>query len=273
MDISDIKDVRYEKEENGICTATLNIPKRRNAMSFVTFLELETILEDMEADDNARILILTGAREANAFSSGGYFNMNLYPKLDPELRNELDLSDIAVKRLCMKFWKFSKPVIAAVNGYAIGAGFTMLLAGADLIYMAKDAYIGFYFIRRAVIAEFGADFLLPFYLGFQKAKELLYFGKKLSAEEALELGLINGVVNSDNLMGYVREKALNLIPPKAPSLAIKAMKKSMHNYFTEIISNTLDLENKHLRDLFTTHDFRASLKSLSTKKDPKFRGK
>jgi 2-(1,2-epoxy-1,2-dihydrophenyl)acetyl-CoA isomerase len=273
MDIADIKDITYEKEPNGICTVTLNRPKRRNAMSFVTFLELETVLEDMEADDNAQILIITGSKEAEAFSSGGYFNMNMYTKIDPEIKKELDLTDIAVKRLCMKFWNFSKPVIAAVNGYAIGAGFTMLLAGADLIYMAKDAYIGFYFIRRAVIAEFGADFLLPFYLGFQKAKELLYFGEKISANKALELGLINDVVEPDELMGVVRDKALNLIPPNAPSLAIKRMKSTMHNYFTEILSNTLDLENEHLRELFTTHDFRASLKSLITKKEPKFRGK
>lgn len=197
----------------------------------------------------------------------------MYTQIDPEVKEELDLTDIAVKRLCMKFWKFSKPVIAAVNGYAIGAGFTMLLAGADLIYMAKDAYIGFYFIRRAVIAEFAADFLLPFYVGFQKAKELLYFGKKISANDALELGLINEVVEPDKLMDFVRKKALELIPPNAPSLAIKAMKKTMHDYFTEILSQTLDLENEHLRELFTTHDFRASLKSLTTKKEPKFKGK
>lgn len=273
MDISDIKDVIYEKNENGICTVTLNTPKRRNAMSFVTFLELETVLDDMEADDNARVLIITGAKEADAFSSGGYFNMNMYTQIDPKIRKELDLTDIAVKRLCMKFWNFSKPVIAAVNGYAIGAGFTMLLAGADLIYMAKEAYIGFYFIRRAVMAEFGADFLLPFYVGFQKAKELLYFGKKISAEEALELGLINEVVPSEKLMEFAWEKAKELIPPNAPSLALKAMKETMHNYFTDILSNTLDLENEHLRELFTTHDFRAALKSLTTKKDPKFKGK
>ncbi|TFF99989.1 MAG: enoyl-CoA hydratase/isomerase family protein [Promethearchaeota archaeon] len=273
MDISDIKDIKYEKEPNGICTVTLNTPKRRNAMSFVTFLELETVLDDMKNDDNAKILILTGAEEANAFSSGGYFNMNMYTSVPEHIMDELDLQDIAVKRLCMKLWKFPKPVIAAVNGYAIGAGFTMLLAGADLIYMSKDAYIGFYFIRRAVIAEFGADFLLPFYLGFQKTKELLYFGKKISADEALELGLINEVVDPDKLMDYVREKALNLIPPNAPSLAINAMKKTMHNYFTEIVSKTLDLENERLRELFKTHDFRASLKSLVTKKEPKFKGK
>jgi len=273
MKISDIKDLTYEKEDNGICTITLNKPKRKNAMSFVTFLEIESVLEDMEADKDARVLIITGAKEANAFSSGGYFNMNMYTSVPPEIMEELDLQDIAVKRLCMKFWEFSKPVIAAINGLAVGAGFTMLLSGADLIYMSEDAYIGFYFIRRAVMAEFGADFLLPFYVGFQKAKELLYFGKKISPEEALELGLVNEVLPPEELIPYAREQAQKLIPPKGPSLSIKFMKKTMHNYFKDILSRTLDLENEGLRELMKTHDFRESMKALIKKSEPKFKGK
>lgn len=273
MNIEDIKDILLVKEENGICTATINTPKRKNAMSFVTFLELETILEDLEADKNAKVLIITGCKEANAFSSGGYFNMNMYTKLPPEVMKELDLQDIAVKRLCMKFWNFSKPVIFAINGLAVGAGFTMALAAGDLIYMSEDAWIGFYFVRRAVMAEFGADFLLPFYVGFQKAKELLYFGKKLSAHEAEKLGLVNKVLPPNELLPYTREQALRLVPPKGPSLSINLMKKTMHAYFNDIISKTLDLENEGLRALFKTHDFRASLKTLVTKKEPIFKGK
>ena len=144
-------------------------------MSFVTFLELVTILDDMEADKNARVLIITG--KGDSFSSGGYFNMNLLTKVPQEIIKDIDLQDIAQKKLCMRFWNFSKPVIAAINGLAVGAGFTMPLAGADLIYMAEDAYIGFYFARRAVMAEFAAHFILPLYIGFQKTKDLLYFGK------------------------------------------------------------------------------------------------
>jgi len=273
MKVSDIEDLIYQKEDNGICTITLNKPKRKNAMSFVTFLEIETVLEDMEDDKNAKVLIVTGSEEANAFSSGGYFNMNMYTSVPPEIMEELDLQDIAVKRLCMKLWNFSKPVIFAINGLAVGAGFTMALAGADLIYMSEDAYIGFYFIRRAVMAEFGTDFLLPFYVGFQKAKELLYFGKKLSSQEALELGLVNKVLPHDELLPYAREQAKKLIPPRGPSLSIKLMKKTMHNYFKDILSRTLDLENKGLRELMKTHDFRESMKALIKKTEPKFKGK
>jgi len=271
MNIEDFKDIKYEKEDSGICTITLNIPKRKNAMSYVTFLEIETVLADMEGDKRAKVLIITGSE--GSFSSGGYFNMKMYSSIPPEIMKDIDLMDIAQKRLCMKFWNFSKPVIAAINGLAVGAGFTMPLAGADLIYMAEDAWIGLSFVKRSVIAEFSANFLLPFYVGFQKAKEIVYFGERISAREAEKLGLVNKVVPSEDLIPYAREQALRLIPPKGPSLSIKLMKKTMHNYFKDIISKTLDLENEGLRELFKTHDFRESLKSLIQKREPVFKGK
>ena len=95
MKIEDIQDIIYEKEENGICTVTINQPKRKNAMSFVTFLEIETVLADMESDKNAKVLIITGCEEANAFSSGGYFNMNMITSIPKEILEEIDLTDIA----------------------------------------------------------------------------------------------------------------------------------------------------------------------------------
>ncbi|MFX1315720.1 MAG: enoyl-CoA hydratase/isomerase family protein [Promethearchaeota archaeon] len=273
MKIDEIQDIIYEKEENGICTITLNTPKRKNAMSYVTFLEIETVLTDMEGDKNAKVLIITGNHKSGAFSSGGYFNMKMYSSIPPEIMKEIDLMDIAQKRLCMKFWNFFKPVIAAINGLAVGAGFTMLLAGADLIYIAEDAWIGLSFVKRSVIAEFSANFLLPYYVGFQKAKEIVYFGERISASEAESLGLVNKVLPPNELIPYAREQALSLMPPKGPSLSIKLMKKTMHNYFKDIISKTLDLENTELRELIKTHDFRESLKSLIQKREPVFKGK
>jgi 2-(1,2-epoxy-1,2-dihydrophenyl)acetyl-CoA isomerase len=273
MKIEDIQDIIYEKEENGICTMTLNIPKRRNAMSPVTFLEIETILEDMESDKSAKVLIMTGNPEGRAFSSGAYFNMSFYNTIPPEIMKELDLMDIAQKRLCMKFWNFSKPVIAAINGLAVGIAITIPLVGADLIYMSEDAWLGFYFVKRAVMPEFGSSFFLPFLIGFQKAKEVCYFGDKITAQKAEELGLVNKVLPTNELMPYTREQALRLIPPKGPSKSIELMKKTMHHYFKDILSRTLDLENEGLRALFKTSDFRAATKSLITKKEPVFKGK
>ncbi|MHA1105390.1 MAG: enoyl-CoA hydratase/isomerase family protein [Promethearchaeota archaeon] len=275
MNIEDFEDIIYEKEENGICTITFNRPERRNALSFITFLEIQTVLDDMEKDKNARVLIMTGSPEGRAFSSGGYFNMKMVTEIPEDIMKDIDLKDIAQKKICMKFWNFKKPVIAAINGLALGAGFTMPLACADLIYMADDpeTYLGLIFVKRAIIPEFGLSFLLPFYVGFQKAKELLYFGDKIYAKEAEKLGLINKALPPEELLPFVRKQAERLIPPKGPSLSLKLMKKTMHDYFREIISSTLDKENEALQAAFKTHDMRESTKALMQKREPIFKGK
>lgn len=275
MNIEDFEDIIYTKEENGICTITFNQPKRRNALSYVTFVEIRTALDDMAKDKNARVLILTGSPEGRAFSSGGYFNMKMVTEIPEEIMKEIDLMDIAQKETCMKFWNFKKPVIAAINGLALGAGFTMPLACADLIYMANDpeTYLGLIFVKRAIVPEFGFTFLLPFYLGFQKAKEILYFGDKIYAKEAEKLGLINKALPPEELLPFVRKQAERLIPPKGPSLALNLMKKTMHDYFRDIISRTLDKENEALQAAFKTHDMRESTKALMQKREPIFKGK
>ncbi len=273
MNIEDFEDVIYEKEDNGICTITISRPERRNAVSHLTFLEMFTAIEDMEQDKNAKVLIITGDPKGNAFSSGGYFEPNFFKKLHKDVQNEIDLNDIAQKKLCMRLWTFYKPVITAINGLAIGGAITMPLAGSDLIYMAEDAWFGFYFGKRAIIPEFSATFVLPFYLGFQKAKEICYFGDKINAQRAYELGLVNKVLPKEELLPYAREQALRLIPPKGPSLAINLMKKTMHSYFVLIAEQTLDLENEGLRKLFRSRDFFESMQSLKERRDPVFIGK
>jgi len=271
MKIEDFKDIIYEKEENGICKITLNIPKRKNAMSKITFLEIKTALDDMEGDKNAKVLIFTGCKEANAFSSGDFF-ANL-ANIAPEIKNEIDLSDVTQKGLSLKFWDFSKPVIFAINGLAIGSAISMSLLGADLIFMSEDAWIGFYYVRNAVLPIFGTHFTLPFLIGFQKAKELMYFGDKITANEAEKLGLVNKVLPPDELIPYSREQALKLIPPKGPSLSIKLMKQTMHSYFREIFATTLDLENENNRLVTKTHDFREATRAFISKRPPVFKGK
>ncbi|MFW9942285.1 MAG: enoyl-CoA hydratase/isomerase family protein, partial [Candidatus Thorarchaeota archaeon] len=246
-------------------------PEARNAVTYISFLEIYAVLEDMEQDKNAKVLILTGDPRGNAFTSGGYFN----PEMIGQMKKypEIDLMDIAQKKVCMKFWNFTKPVIVAINGMAIGGGITMPLAGADLIYMSEDAWLGFYFSKRGIIPEFGCSFLLPLLLGFQKAKEICYFGDKISAQKALDLGLVNEVLPSEKLIPYAREQALRLIPPKGPSLSLKLMKKTMHAYFRDILERTLDLENRGLRKAFASKDFNESMKAIKEKRDPVFIGR
>lgn len=271
MNIENFEDIIYKKEENGICTATISKPERRNAVTYISFLELYTVLEDMEKDKDSKVLIITGDPKGNAFTSGGYFTPEMFNKLKEY--PEIDLMDIAQKKLTLKLLKFTKPIITAINGMAIGGGVTMPLVGADLIFMAEDAWFGFYFSKRAILPEFGSTFILPLLVGFQKAKEICYFGEKVSAQKALELGLVNKVLSKEDLMPYTREQALKLVPPKGPSLSIKLMKKTMHNYFIDILDKTLDLENRGLRKAFASKDFVESMNALKEKRDPIFKGR
>ena len=102
MKIEDLQDCIYEKEEDtGICTLTFNRPERRNALSFISLLEIETVLTHMEEDKSARVLIITGSKEGNAFTSGGYYSAKMLTSISPEIKQEIDLMDMAQKRLCM----------------------------------------------------------------------------------------------------------------------------------------------------------------------------
>ncbi len=274
METKQFKDILFKKEDNGIVTVTLNRPERKNALSALTLLELWYAIDHAEKDNDIKVMILTGSEEANAFCSGGYFSVKDVRKdIPPEHLKEINLRDMASKKLCLKFWDFKKPIVSAINGLAVGGGFTLPIICTDLIYASQDAWFGLYFVKRAVMPDFATTYLLPFLIGFAKAKELFYLGDKITAEEAEKLGLINKVLPKDELMPYAREIALRLIPPKGPSLSIKLMKKTIHAYFRDIIEKQLDLENKNWVKTIISSDFNESLIALKERREPNFKGK
>ena len=280
MKVEDFRDILYEKDEaTGIVTITLNTPKRKNALSFITFLELFYAVDEMEKDDTARAMIITGAKDLDshdpaneAFSSGGYFNMKLIQEIPDEIRDEIDLTDIAQKKMCLKFFSFDKPVIAAINGLAIGAGFTMPLAGADLIYMSEHAWIQLPFVGLGIVPEFALTYFLPRLMGFQKAKEIVYFRKRVRAQEALEWGWVNDVLPHDQLLSHATEMAQKLIPPEGPGLAVKLAKRAFHKPYIDALAAALDAENVGLNQGVMTYDFGEALKARKEKRAPVFRG-
>ncbi|MBD3213054.1 MAG: enoyl-CoA hydratase [Candidatus Lokiarchaeota archaeon] len=273
MEIDEFRDILFEKEESGILTVTLNRPERKNALSPLTLLELWYAADHAEKDDEVKVMILTGCEEANAFCSGGYFSKTMFEEIPAKYKKEMNLRDMASKKLCLKYWDFEKPILTAINGLAVGGGFTFPLVCSDLIYMSEDSWVGLYFVKRAVMMDFATSYLLPFFVGFQKAKELFYFGDKLSAKEVYDLGMVNEIVDRDELMEFTRAQAMKLIPPNGPSLSIKLMKKTIHSYFRDIIEQQLDLENKGWVKTLTSKDFKESLEALKEKRDAHFVGK
>ena len=273
MLVEEFKQIKYENEENGILTVTLNWPEKKNALSPLGLLELWYAVDHAEKEKQVKVMILTGCEEAKAFSSGGYFSLEMLKEVPDKYRAEINLRDMASKRLCLKFWDFSKPVISVINGFAVGGGFTLPVICSDLVYMAEDAWWALFFVKRAVMPDFATSVLLPFMIGMQKAKELFYFGNKMTAQDAERLGLVNVVLPNEKLMPFAREQALRLIPPKSPSLSIKLMKRTIHSYFRGILESQLDLENKMWTKAIQSKDFSESLKALKEKRNPIFLGK
>jgi len=280
MKVKDFKEILYQKEDNGIVTVTLNMPKRKNALSLYTYYELFWAVDAMEKDDAAGVMILTGAKDPDSddptkesFSSGGYFNPSSLESLSDEVKAQLDPTDIAQKKFTLKMWQFDKPVIAAVNGLAIGGAFTMCLSCCDLIYCSEHAWASLPFIGLGIIPELASSYLLPRLIGFQRAKEIMFFAERITAQKLFDLGLVNKVLPHDQLMPYARERALKLIPPQGAGYAVRMAKRALHQPLLAAVTTALDMENKGLNKAFTTADFAEALTARLEKRAPEFKGK
>lgn len=281
MEVRKFKNVIYDKDEDsGIVTVTINRPEIKNALTITVLLELSWAADAVQQDESAKAMILTGARPTDssdpaneAFSSGGYFDLSEYEALDEATKKEIDLTDIAQKKVCLKLWQLYKPVIAAINGLAIGGGITIPLACADLIYVSEHAWARFPFINLGIVPELASTFLLPRVLGFQRAKEICFFGEDLNAEKLFELGLVNKVLPHDELLPYATETTAKLIPPQGAGLAVNLTKQAMHKPLIEAVTHALDNENEALNKTFSTTDFFEAVAARKEKRAPVFKGK
>ena len=280
MKLEDFTKILFEHdEETGIVLLTLNTPERRNALGLLSFLELWHAMDIFQKNKRMKAIIITGAKHPEsddpkdqAFSSGGYFDVKQIKDIDPELRKEIDLGDIAQKKLCLKMWKLEKPIIAAMNGYAIGGGFTMPLAGADLIFMSEDAWVQLPFARLGLVPELASSYLLPRLLGFQKANEILFFGERIPAKDIEQFGLINKVLPYEKVLPYARAQALKLVPPRGASKSLKFIKRALRKPLIDAMEAALDLENKGYSRTITTHDFAEAINARKEKRAPEFKG-
>lgn len=281
MKASEFRNILYEKDEKtGIVTVTLNSPKRKNAFGGTQSLELQWAADIFKKDDTAHAMIMTGAKDPDnpdpqkeAFSSGGYFTSGPREEISDELKDQMDPTDIAGKRFVEKMWYIDKPIIAAINGLAIGMGFTLPLSCADLIYMSEHAWIRLPFVRLNIVPEYASTFILPRLLGMQRTKEIMLLGEPITAREAYELGLVNKVVSHDELLPYAREQALKLIPPGGPGMAVRLTKRALHRQLTGNIQRALDEENIGLNQAFKSEDFTEAVKARIEKRDPVYKGK
>src|SRR5918999_4225496 len=185
------------ENQDGIATIRLNDPDKLNALTFQTYADLERIFAEIAHDDTVKVVVLTGT--GKGFCSGGRVDEIIGPLLKmngDELYQFTRMTCNVVKNMR----KLKKPIIAAVNGIAAGAG-AMLMLASDLRIFSEEGRAAFLFVKVGLSgADMGALYLLPRIVGLGKATELIFFGDTIDAKEAHRIGLVNRVVPGDNLM-------------------------------------------------------------------------
>jgi enoyl-CoA hydratase/carnithine racemase len=206
--------ILFEVSEN-VATITLNRPDRLNAFTPTMFAELRDALNKVEAEDNLRLSIVTGA--GRCFCAGMDMALGASTFDQTQLaETAAPTQDTGLITIAMEFYfGLKKPVIVAINGAAVGVGVTMILP-FDIRIAAESARLALAFNRRGVLPELASPWLLPRMIGISKAAELMYTGRMLSAQESLEYGLVSKVVPDDQLMSAARELADEIIVNCAP---------------------------------------------------------
>ena len=250
----------------GVVTAIMNRPERKNAANGTMWRELQVVLEDVAADRDVRVLVLTGA--GGAFCSGADLsdpeNVAGRPG-DPFLVQMRALADLA-----LRLHRLPKPTIAKVGGVAAGAGMSMAL-GCDLVVASESARFSQIFSRRGLSVDFGASWLLPRFIGLHRAKELAFFADILSAAEAESFGLVNRVVPDDELDAFVGDWARRLA--EGPTLALSMTKTLLNNSLGVSMDQALEDESRAQATNFGTRDTREALTAFVERRPPSFEGR
>lgn len=256
----------------GVLTLTLNRPQARNAMSGAMTGALASQLAEAELNPAVKCIVLTGA--GKGFCAGGDVK-GMAASGDGTVGDNTIDGAIARQRLNQratagKLFKLPKPTIASLPGAAAGAGLSLALA-CDLRIMASNAILTTAFMRVGFSGDYGGTYFLTQLVGSAKARELYYLSERVSAEEALQLGLTNWVCEPDALSEKTREIALRLA--NGPSVAYRYMKENLNRAMSGEVDDCLDLEATHHIHCGQTEDHREAAKAFVEKREPVFKGR
>jgi enoyl-CoA hydratase len=250
--------------EGGIATITLNRPKALNALNLAMVGELQQAMRQVRDEPTVRVVVITGAGD-KAFAAGA--DITEFKGMSPVdawvFTQQIQMVYLEIERL-------PKPVIAAVNGYALGGGCELMLA-CDIVYASDRAKIGQPEINLGIIPGSGGTQRLPRLIGKQRAKELVLTGDMINAQEAWNLGLLNKVVPSDQLMTEVKKLADKLLAKGA--LTLKAAKEAIEEGYDIELERGLGIEGKLFALCFATEDKTEGVNAFLEKRPPNFKGK
>ncbi|MGB5216913.1 MAG: enoyl-CoA hydratase-related protein [Smithella sp.] len=255
------------EEKDGIAIITLNRPEKLNSLSMAQLEELTLKINAFEQDDSVRVIIITGT--GKGFSTGADLSGS-GGRTDAGTGLGMKLSTHIYGRVCFALANCEKPVIGAVNGVAAGAGCNLALS-CDIILAAKSARFIQIFARRGLVPDLGGSYFLPRLVGLAKAKELMFTGDPISAEKALELGMINRVVDDADLMAEAMALAGKLAQGATRSIGM--IKHLLNRSLNTDLVTQLEFEAAYQGLAATTDDFKEGVVSFLEKRDPCFRGK
>ena len=259
--------------DQGVLTLTLNRPAARNAMSRAMNLALQQQLAQAELDNAVRCIVLTGA--GNGFCAGGDVK-GMAAAGDGTvgaltIDQAIHLQRVNQRATAGKLFKCPKPTLAALPGAAAGAGLALALA-CDLRVMSRNAILTTAFARVGFSGDYGGSYFLTQLVGTAKARELYFLSDRVSADEALRLGLTNWVVSPDELLAKTQEIALRLA--NGPTVAYRYMKENLNRALSGAeVDDCLDLEATHHIHCGQTEDHREASRAFVDKREPVFKGR
>lgn len=256
--------ILIDKQPSGVALATLNRPQRLNAVDGAMHHELTQLWLDADADPEVKVLLVTGA--GRAFCAGGDFSGSGVPIGGGDDRAMMREARQIVDNLL----DCSKPIVSAVNGYAMGLGATVALL-ADIVVASDKAVIADTHVKMGIGAGDGGQVIWPLLMGVNRAKYFLMTGERLTAQEALELGLVNFVVEHDALLERAMTIARNLA--EGPAKAISASKVPINKYIKMVSNLVLPLSLSLEEASMASEDAREAGAAFREKRDPKFSGR
>ncbi|MFO1076883.1 MAG: enoyl-CoA hydratase family protein [Planctomycetota bacterium] len=261
-------DFRFERGTDGVALLTLDRPETLNSLTFDVYGQLERLFVDLADDDTVKAVVLTG--HGRGFCSGGSVDEIIGPLLECDLGQTLDFTRMtgAVVRNMLRL---GKPIVAAINGVAAGAGAVLALA-SDFRVAADTAKFAFLFTKVGLTgADMGAAWLLPKIVGTGRAMEILMLGEKIPADEALRIGLCNRVVPVDDVLGEAMALARRLAA--GPGLALAMTKKMVWNEWPMDLEAAIEQEAQAQALLLRAHDHREFYNAWMEKREPRFLGR
>jgi enoyl-CoA hydratase/carnithine racemase len=260
-------DFLYEVAD-GVATITFNRPEVLNALTFAVYAQYRDLLEELRYDEAVKVVVVTGA--GKGFCSGGDVHDIIGALLEQDVKGHLEFTRMTGATV-QNMRLLDKPIIAAVNGTAAGAGAIIALA-SDLRLASEQAKFAFLFTKVGLTgADMGAAYLLPRVVGTGRALELLLLGDVIDAHTAERYGLVNRVLPADDLLPAAQEWAARLAA--GPTLALSMTKRMVNNEWNMDLVSALEAEAQAQALLLMGEDHRRFYEAFQKKQQPHFVGR